>query len=481
MTNRIPCPVVEAARLFCGHTALVDPARAQSFDSFDRQTSAVAHLLTDHGLREGDRLALVMENSAAMVLAIAACVRLGVVFCPLNTRWPMAMHVDAIESIGAKAVISERDLKHGLIIRIEDVQTAARDSHDEPVVDPPLRSPDAPAGIVFTSGSAAEPKAVLHTLGNYHFNALGSNRNIRFGPGDRWLLSLPLYHVGGLGILFRALAGGGAVVVAARDEHTLEAIRRYRVTHLSLVTTQLRRLLSAGEDLKTLSRQIKALLVGGSTVPDVLIHRACDYGLPVYKSYGLTEMASQVTTTSPQDLPARLATSGCPLEYREIQINEQREILVRGQTLFAGYVKKDEITRPVDDDGWFATGDLGRFDREGYLTVFGRRDNMFVSGGENVMPEMIERALCSLDGVEDALVVPIEDAEYGHRPVAFVKTPAGTLLQAEDMRRSLTPLIPRYAMPVRYLPWPESIAGTGLKPLRSEFARLLSTGDSPKS
>lgn len=472
--TEIPCPVIESARQYCGHTALVDRDTTFSYDTFDRRTAALAATFAQHGLRTGDRLAILGDNSALLVLTIAACIRSSIVFCPLSRRWPESMIDDALDILRPAAILTENARTDVMSITLDQVNAASRASADHAISDMPVqRRADLPAGIIFTSGSDAKPKAVLHTLGNYYYSALGSNRNIRLGPTDRWLLSLPLYHVGGIGILFRAWCSGATVAVPNAGDNLYDSAIQLRATHLSCVTTQLRRLLDDDKKAKTLSRQVKAVLIGGSSVSDNLILRACDYGLPVYKSYGLTEMTSQVTTTSHDDLPSRVITSGRLLPHRQIRISQSGEILVRGETLFAGYVRHESVERPIDSDGWFATGDLGRIDADGCLIVTGRRDNMFISGGENIQPELVEQALCSLDGIEDALVLPAPDEEFDFRPVAFVRCSENTELDSDHLRLALAPLIPRYAIPVRFLPWPETDTGPGLKPSRKLLAEFL--------
>ncbi|MDQ3864187.1 MAG: AMP-binding protein, partial [Actinomycetota bacterium] len=133
-------------------------------------------------------------------------------------------------------------------------------------------------------------------------------------------------------------------------------------------------------------------------------------------------------------------------------ISERGEILVRGETLFAGYVEGEELDRPLDAGGWFHTGDLGELDENGYLRVRGRMDNLFISGGENIQPEEIEEALCRLEGIHEAVVVPVPDEEFGARPVAFVRTDDGEL---EDLARKLEPVLPRFKIPISFHPWPE--------------------------
>jgi O-succinylbenzoic acid--CoA ligase len=324
--------------------------------------------------------------------------------------------------------------------------------------------------IVLTSGSFGMPKAVLHSYGNHYFSALGSNRNIAVQLGDRWLLSLPLYHVGGLGIVFRMLLGGGAVVVPEGKETIGASVEKYGVTHLSLVSTQLYRWLNEGVSRRTTNR-LKAVLVGGGPVPATLIDRAWEAGIPLLTTYGSTEMASQVTTTVPGDQKDHLHTSGKVLDYRHLRIDNQ-EILVKGKTLFKGYVDRDRTALSVDDQGWFRTGDLGRLDDDGYLTCLGRKDNMFVSGGENIFPEEIERQLLLLPQVAEAVVVAREDREFGYRPVAFVKMQEGAVLDREQLVGGLERHIPRFKIPVVFYEWPEQDGREGMKPERQLFTKL---------
>ena len=189
-----------------------------------------------------------------------------------------------------------------------------------------------------------------------------------------------------------------------------EEVRARAVTHSYLVPTQLYRLLRDGNSAL---QSLKAILLGGAPAPRALIDEAIERKLPVYRSYGLTEMASQVTTTPPGSSTEGLRTSGRLLPYRELRIADDGEILVRGLTRFEGYVQGDDVLPSVDEEGWFHTRDRGSVDDLGMLHVEGRMDNLFISGGENVQPEEIERALLELPGVEEAIVVPVPDEEFG--------------------------------------------------------------------
>jgi O-succinylbenzoic acid--CoA ligase len=161
------------------------------------------------------------------------------------------------------------------------------------------------------------------------------------------------------------------------------------------------------------------------------------------------------------------------LPYREVGISDSGEVLVRGETLFAGYVEGDVIVRPLDDEGWFHTGDIGVLDGEGYLRVRGRKDNMFISGGENIQPEEIEEAISSLEGIKRAVVAPVPDAEFGFRPVVFV---FGVSVEPEKLKEFLASLLPRFKVPVAFYEWPEGADPEAAKVDRAFFrerARLL--------
>jgi O-succinylbenzoic acid--CoA ligase len=313
------------------------------------------------------------------------------------------------------------------------------------------------------------PKAALHTFGNHYYSALGSNANIALAPVDRWLHSLPLYHVSGLSILFRCLLARAAVALPDPEQPLDNAIAGLGATHVSLVPTQLQRLLRAGAALE----RVKAVLLGGGPIPAYLVDEALVRGLPIHTSYGLTEMASQVTTTPPDAAPDELNTAGRVLPHRQVSVSGEGEILVRGETLFDGYFQGEELYRPLDAGGWFHTGDLGELDEDGYLRVRGRLDNMFVSGGENVQPEEIEEALCRLAGVEEAVVVPIEDEEFGVRPFAFVRMAEGTP-DPEALSRALGVSFERFKIPVDFHAWPDEAGGMKVDRIAfGERARLL--------
>jgi len=319
--------------------------------------------------------------------------------------------------------------------------------------------------MIFTSGSTGNPKAAVLSLRNHIENARLSNANIPLAPGDTWLLSLPMHHVAGFGVLFRCLVAGATIALPEPGAPLACAIETSGATHISLVARQLAQVLDAGARLGGL----KAILLGGSAIPAPLIDRALAAGLPIHTSYGMTETASQIAATPPGATRAQLASSGRPLAADAVRIDEGGRIQVAGPTRFMGYWRDGALESPFDDAGWFTTSDCGYLDIEGFLHVTGRKDNVFIAGGENIQPEEIERALCALPGIMQAIVVPLAHPEFGATPVAFVACSGA--LDAAKISDALLRVLPRFKVPRHFYCWPGEHAEGGMKVSRAALAR----------
>lgn len=470
----IRCPLQEAAQISRREVALTTSEGTLHYEELDQIVSATSLELLAAGCVRGDRVALLMPNDWRHVVLVMALLRIGAVACPLNTRLPAGALRARLDQVSARALITPNGTAP------EGVGTALVVWSAEGLVS--MVRPDGakipksrmqlgqPATILFTSGSGGRPKAVLHSLGNHYYSAFGSNRNLRVRSKDHWLVSLPLYHVGGLQILFRCFMGGGGIIIPEEGTSLNDAVEKYHPSHLSMVGTQLQRYLRArpSSNGSTGAR----ILVGGGPVSADLLEEAMASGLRVCMSYGLTEMTSQVTTVPPDAPPDKRLTAGRLLSHRDLRIAGDGELLVRGPTRFIGYVEGAAMEGPFDEDGWFATGDLGTLDEDGYLSVIGRKDNMFVSGGENIHPEEIEAALRGVPGVSEAVVVAVEDEEFGRRPVAFVKV-EGARGDLDSIEQAVADVLPRYKIPDVVLPWPENGEGE-VKPDRKWFAQQAS-------
>lgn len=296
----------------------------------------------------------------------------------------------------------------------------------------PRRGLEAPLTRTLTSGTTGPPRAVIHTAANHLWSATASAHNLGVRSGDRWLCALPVDHVAGLGILIRSVIYGTAAVVHARfeAERVAATLETEPISHLSLVATQLHRLLELGAPLDG----PRAILVGGGPAAAELVEEARACGAAVIGTYGLTETCSQIATLAPEEAAGRSGSAGRPLIGTRVETSPDGEILVKGPTVAPG---------AIADDGWLHTGDLGRLDADGYLWVSGRADELIISGGENVRPEEVERVLLNHRAVVEAAVVGRPDPEWGEAVSAAVVPAEGREVTAEELeehcRRSLAP------------------------------------------
>lgn len=316
----------------------------------------------------------------------------------------------------------------------------------------PFFGSNQPLTCLFTSGTTGMPKKALLSYGNYFYNALGFHLRFPLQRGDRWLLSLPLYHVGGLAILFRLLWGGGTLLLSRKLTLSLSTCIEREVTHLSLVHTQLYRMIQQIPlSLDPSGWHPKFLLLGGGIIAPSLLQRALTYRWPLYMSYGLTEMASQVSIQPITDSFA--GELGDVLSYRQLSLSSEGEIAVRGQTLFLGYLEGEKITLPLHS-GWFITGDHAK-KREKQFIFIGRSNFLFMCGGEKIAPEVIERIFLSWKEVEQIIVVAVPDEEFDQVPAAFIQWHQDQKKTLNEIAEQFQDTLPNHFLPRYYFPYPQ--------------------------
>jgi O-succinylbenzoic acid--CoA ligase len=315
-------------------------------------------------------------------------------------------------------------------------------------------APDDPFLLLYTSGTTGRPKAACLTRAALAASADASQRLLGDAPSDCWLLCLPLHHVAGLSILVRSALSGACVEIQPRFdvEPVSRALTCGGVSHVSLVPTQLRRLLDAGLGP---GPDLRVALLGGAAASPELLAEARGAGWPVAPTYGLTEAASQVATNPPGDVASGLA----PLPGTRVAILGEAdvpcgrdavgEICVRGPMLTRGYWRRPEETARALRDGWLHTGDLGRLDAAGRLHVIERRADLIVSGGENVYPAEVERVLLAHPAVAEAGVAGVPDPELGARPCAWLVA-RGDEPSDSALRQHCRERLAAYKIPARF-------------------------------
>jgi O-succinylbenzoic acid--CoA ligase len=421
-----------------------------SFAELDHQVTRLARQLATAGVCKGSCVALLATNGLPYVVTIHALTRLGAILVPLNTRltsaelcWQIcdahASHL-LVDTVHEKKSIDIVQAIPELIQETLQVSSESNDiilkGFDEDLTTPLCTLIDLSAiqAIMYTSGTTGNPKGVIITYGMQWWNAIGSALNLGHHNDDCWLACLPLFHIGGLSILFRSVIYGISVILHERFEPAAvnRAICEDHVTIISVVTVMLQRMLTERDVNGSYQRYpstLRCILLGGGPVPHTLLEDCIAYAIPVVQTYGLTEACSQAVTLSPADALRKLGSAGRPLPQVQIHIineglpaasGESGTIYLKGPSITPGYANHPEDTAKAINNGWLCTGDIGYLDEEGYLYVLDRRSDLIISGGENVYPAEIESILLSHPDVAEAGVCGQPDAQWGQVPIAFV-------------------------------------------------------------
>ncbi|NDJ57009.1 o-succinylbenzoate--CoA ligase [Enterobacteriaceae bacterium 4M9] len=372
----------------------------------------------------------------------------------VTTTLPADVTIDTAATATTPSSVSSTSLSSAAIAPYAHSARSIEDDNSVAVEWDPSRF----VSMTLTSGSSGLPKAAVHTAAAHLASAEGLLALMPFHAQDNWLLSLPLFHVSGQGIFWRWLLAGGCLTV--RDLHPLHTALE-GCTHASLVPTQLWRLLSQTH----MPEKLHSVLLGGAAIPVDLTQQAQARGIRCWCGYGMTELASTVCAKYADGL----ADVGAALAGREVRIVND-EILIRAASLASGYWRDGALLALTDSEGWFHTRDRGVL-ANGRLTVLGRLDNLFFSGGEGIQPEDVERVINAHPQVSQCFVVPVADAEFGHRPVAVVE--CDNALCPETLAEWVGDKLVRFQQPVRWLRLPQVLKNGGIKVSRREVQRWV--------
>lgn len=412
-------------------------------------------------------VALCGKNDLTLLLLYLTCIQLGVRVMTLNPSLPKDKIQQYCQQANVQFYYSSSDFV------LTDL-TALRLQINSLISERTMESSNTaslsrPATMTLTSGSTGQAKAVVHNLQAHLDNAKGVCALMQFNPQDSWLLSLPLYHVSGQGIVWRWLTVGATLHLINEDFYWSAS----QVTHLSLVPTQLQRLLDYWQQNPNQQKNTLHILLGGSHIPVILTQQLLELGIQSYSGYGMTEMASTIFAKK-SDLRVGV---GQPLFGREYRL-VNGEVWLRGAGLALGYWKNNALLPILNEQGWLATKDRAEW-RDNELVLLGRLDNMFISGGENIQPEEIETLLLKNSTVKQVIILPKQDIEFGQRPVAFVEffMPFSASLVAE-LQVWILDKIEKFKQPVAYFPLQaEHLFQGNIKPSRKalqiKFKHLL--------
>ena len=455
----IQCPVAKHAKTSPDTIALYSDNDTLTYKSLHENINIVHGCLLKLGVTEGQHVAVISNDKHIIIELLFATIRLGAVLCIINPALPKKYQESLLNRANIafcfNFTLSELNVPY--VYSYTDINNASNSVENTQLSTHQITT------LLATSGSTGVPKLAMHSLGNHYYSAIGSNDALELKNNSIWHHTLPLYHVSGLSILFRCLLQGAGIFLPT-DTKTLNSA--ISPTHLSCVSTQLIRYLDNLSSIKKL-QQYKVILLGGSAVSESIIQNALECKLPLFYSYGLTEMSSMVTCK--KVVSTKLNCSGKAINHREIKLTEKNEILVKGDTLFKGYFDKNTVTLPLSSDGWFHTGDLGILDSEGHIKIKGRIDRQFISGGENIQPEEIERVINNFPNINTSYIMSESNSEFGHIPIAIIDYNKD--FNISKFRDFLKSELPSFKRPKRFYNY--DFTKNGLKPNQNILEILI--------
>lgn len=478
--------VARNATVFADEIAIRYEGGDLTYRDLDNRSAKAAAVLSAGGIYDGDRVAYVGLNSHTFIITMLACFRIGAIFVPVNFRLAGPELQAVLASSGALAVVAEEGHRN----RLEGARDGTKLERlllvdDDPVCPAPDDAPgwqhwgdlikravpmagiahksfDDPAILMFTSGTTGLPKGVILTHGNIWWNSVNVDSRLDTRRGDVTHAAAPMFHIGALNsFVIRTLARGGTVVVRRGfDPAGFTAdVPRYQVNSTFAVPAMLAALARVEGFFDSDLHSLRTIVVAGAPVPPSLIKQFADREIILQQAWGLTETAPFATHLPAERTLDKLGSAGIPMPYTEVRVVDTDggepapagvagEVVVRGPNVTPGYWENPAATAAsFDEDGWFHSGDIGYFDEDGYLFIVDRLKDMIISGGENVYPAEVERALSDLDGVTDVAVIGVPDAEWGEAVVAVVSLAAGHDITIDDVREHAAARIARYKLP----------------------------------
>ncbi|MFC9553511.1 AMP-binding protein [Rhodococcus sp. NPDC056960] len=437
MTMQIGDLIRRAGRQFGAAPALIDGDRVVSFAEFDALTDRLGHALLARGLESGDRVAVLMPNGIDGVVVYYALAKAGLVRVPLNVRETAHEHAYKVEDSQARALVhaGEPPAQVEVMITADELPGLIAGAPEGPC--DVRRDQDEPLRLAYTGGTTGKPKAVVLTtrselaeVANFLVDLLPNLR-----PDSVMLHAAPITHGSGAFFLPHLVKGAPNVLVSKFSPTAfLEAAQKYRATSTFMVPTMIAMLL---EDpaAATADLALERLCYGGAPIATSVLQRGIDILGPVFAQlYGQAEAPLAITCLQPwEHTPERLTSAGKPYTFVEVQVRasdgtalgpgEVGEVLTRGPHTMSRYWRRPDATaETIEPDGWLHTGDIGRWDDDGYLHLLDRRHDVIISGGFNVYPREVEDALLTHPAVVEAAVVGLPDEKWGERVAAAVVT-----------------------------------------------------------
>ncbi|ORA25740.1 class I adenylate-forming enzyme family protein [Mycobacterium aquaticum] len=446
------------------HRAATAPhAPAVADDHLDLDNTAfldavqrAAAALRAHGVGPGTVVAQMLPNRTEFVVVLFAAWRLGAAVTPISPTLVPAEVAYQVADAGSVVLIADRTVEADIpVLHVDDLtgEPDAADAADNPA--------DALALLIYTSGTTGRPKGVMLDHGNVNAMCAMVIEGFELTPADHSLLILPLFHVNGIVVsILSPLIAGGRATIAGRFNPTtfFDRVEASRATYFSAVPTIYTMLAGLPADVTPDTSSVRFAVCGAAPASVELLERfERRFGIGLIEGYGLSE-GSCASTGNPLHGRRKPGTVGTPLPGQEIRIVDASgatlpqgavgEVVIKGPNVMRGYLNRPEETAKTVVDGWLHTGDVGRFDEDGYLVLVDRAKDMIIRGGENIYPKEIETVVYHLPGVAEAAVVGQASALYGEEPVLFVSLHTGAEVSVDDITAHLRASLSKYKLPV---------------------------------
>lgn len=489
--NTIPNWFKKRASLTPNQTAIIFKDQAYTFQDMLHQSEKVAGQLASLQIAKDQFVAVLLHNHIDTVHILYALQMMGAKTVVLNTRLTADEIAWQLEDANPDLLITEESFKEvtdQLLTKNQNIRSLLKQELFA------LQPKDANlleefhlsdvTTIMYTSGTTGNPKGVLQTYGNHWSSAVGSALNLGVFDSDRWLCTLPIFHISGYSILMRGVIYGIPVVLHESFDETeaISAIKEHKITIMSAVTTMVARMVDVLQE-DSLGSHFRCVLLGGGPCPLPLLQTCAQKGIPVIQTYGMTETASQTATLSPELSLKKIGSVGKPLfpvqvkivglEGEMTQAAREGEIMIKGPNVTIGYLNNDQATSEKLVDGWLKTGDIGFFDKEGFLYVLDRRSDLIISGGENIYPAEIEGILSEHHDIIEAGIIGIPDPKWGQVPVAFVVKKESSTITEEVILRFCQNKLAKYKIPKKVYFLEVLPRNASKKLLRKELRNLI--------
>jgi malonyl-CoA/methylmalonyl-CoA synthetase len=399
--------------------ALEFDGQVYTFGDIDERSNVLAQLFIARGLVPGDRLCVYLPNCVEMIDIYLACIKLGLIFVPINILYRDREIAHILDDAEPRAVIADAALQTSIPLwrRADLITTVYPAERPSVTIDG-----DAPAGIIYTSGTTGVSKGAVLTHNNFAANAITLLACWQITSADRLLLALPLFHVHGLGNGIHCwLASGCRMRLLERFEHQTAAatLLEFGTTLFFGVPTIYVRLLDTPDgQARPIGRSMRLFVSGSAPLPaQVLEEFRVKFGHIILERYGMSENLMNIS--NPYLGERRPGSVGIPLPGVSVKLIDG-EIYLKGPNVFAGYWRNQEATQAAFVDGYFRTGDLATRSEDGYYTLSGRKSDVIICGGFNIYPREIEEFLQEQEEIAEATVAGVPDRIKGEIPVAFV-------------------------------------------------------------